>query len=102
MDERPLAFSYDAETRTLHVSGEVDELSGPALREALGKHSGDYSEDLVVDLGDVDFLPSAGVGVLAVAMRNAQERGSELELVAAKGTIAQQVLNICGLPHRQA
>ena len=102
MEERPLAFSYDAETRTLHVSGEVDELSGPALREALGTHSADYTERLVVDLGEVDFLPSAGVGVLAVAMRNADERGSELELVAPKGTIAQQVLNICGLPHRHA
>jgi len=102
VDERPLAFSYDSETRTLHVSGEVDELSGPALRATLGKHSGDYTEKLIVDLTDVDFLPSAGVGVLAVAMRNAEERGSDLELVAAKGTIAQQVLNICGLPHRHA
>jgi len=91
----------DDETRTLHVSGEVDELSGPALREYLDKHSSGYSENLSVDLSDVDFLPSAGVGVLAVALRNASEQGSTLELIAAKGTIAQQVLNICGLPYRQ-
>lgn len=91
----------DPETRTLHVSGEVDELSGPALRECLDKYSSGYADDLAVDLSDVDFLPSAGVGVLAVALRTASEQGSTLELVAAKGTIAQQVLNICGLPHRQ-
>lgn len=102
MDERPLTFSLDEGSRTLHVSGEVDELSGPALREALQQHSAEYSKDLVVNLDDVDFLPSLGVGVLAVALRTATERGSALELVAAKGTIAQQVLNICGLPHRLA
>ena len=100
MDERPLTFTFDEGSRTLRVSGEVDELSGPVLREALQQHSADYSKDLVVDLDDVDFLPSLGVGVLAVALRTAGERGSTLELVAAKGTIAQQVLNICGLPHR--
>jgi anti-anti-sigma factor len=101
VDERPLTFSFDPDTRILHVSGEVDELSGPALREAIGKNSEDYSREVVVDLSGVDFLPSIGVGVLAVAMRTAEERDTRLELVAAKGTIAQQVLNICGLPHRQ-
>lgn len=100
MDERPLTFTFDEGSRTLRVSGEVHELSGPELREALQEHSGDYSKDLVVNLDDVDFLPSLGVGVLAVALRTAEERGSSLELVAAKGTISQQVLNICGLPHR--
>jgi anti-anti-sigma factor len=100
VEERPLTFSLDEENQTLHVSGEVDELSGPALREALDKNSAGYTQRLVVDLGDVDFLPSAGVGVLAVAMRNAEEHGGRIELVAPKGTIAQQVLNICGLPHR--
>jgi anti-anti-sigma factor len=100
VDERPLTFTFDEGSRTLRVSGEVHELSGPEFRTALQEHSADYSEDLVVDLDDVDFLPSLGVGVLAVALRTAEERGSRLELVAAKGTIAQQVLNICGLPHR--
>ena len=100
MDERPLTFSFEPETRTLYVSGEVDELSGVAFRETLEKHSEGYTRHLVVDLGDVDFLPSLGVGVLAVALRSAGENGGSLDLVAGKGTIAQQVLNICGLPHR--
>ena len=100
MEERPLTFSFEPDTATLYVSGEVDELSGVAFREALDKHSEGFTKDLIVDLGDVDFLPSLGVGVLAVALRNADERGANVELVAGKGTIAQQVLNICGLPHR--
>jgi anti-anti-sigma factor len=102
VEERPLTFTVDSDTRTLYVSGEVDELSAVRLREALEKHSNGFADDLVVDLSDVDFLPSMGVGVLAVASRIAGEHGSKIELVAVKGTIAQQVLNICGLPHRVA
>ena len=100
MEERPLTFSFEPDTRTLYVSGEVDELSGVALRETIEKHSEGFTQGLVIDLSDVDFLPSLGVGVLAVALRNAEDKGTRIDLVAGKGTISQQVLNICGLPHR--
>lgn len=101
MEERPLTTTYDDASSTLMVSGSVDELSGVALREAISKHSEGYARALSVDLSDVDFLPSLGVGVLAIAMRTATENGSHIDLVAADGTIAQQVLGICGLPHRR-
>lgn len=91
---------FDSDTRTLLVSGFVDETSGPALREAITEHSERYTSDVVIDLNDVDFLPSLGIGVLAVAMRTAEEAGATIELLAAQGTISQQVLAICGLPHR--
>ncbi len=102
MEERPLATTYDDATSTLVVSGSVDELSGVALRAAIEKHSDGCTQEMSVDLTDVDFLPSLGIGVLAVAMRTAEENGSRIALVAANGTIAQQVLSICGLPHRQS
>jgi anti-anti-sigma factor len=101
MDDRSLTFDFDDANRTLFVTGSVDELSGVPLREAIGKYSGGQTQDLVVDLGEVDLLPSAGVGVLAVAMRQAEENGATIELVAKTDTIVQRVLNICGLPFRE-
>jgi anti-anti-sigma factor len=100
VDFRPLALQYDADSSTLAVAGSVDESSGTLLRAALEKYSDGYSYDLVVDLGDIDFLPSLGIGVLAVAMRTANERGASIELVAVEGTVAQRVLAISGMPHR--
>ena len=99
MQERPLSLSFDSDARTLFVGGFIDELSGGALRDALRKYSGDYSERLLVDLSDVDFLPSLGVGVLAVAIRTAADNNVALELATTDGTVSQQVLNICGLPY---
>ncbi len=100
MKQRPLTFSLDAPHRTLRVTGEVGELSGAAFREAIAQYSAEYTQDLVIDLSDVEFLPSLGVGLLAVALQRAEETGSRIELVAAQGTIAERVLNITGLPHR--
>ena len=102
MDLRPLALSYDEESSTLYLSGSVDELSGVALREAIAQHTDGYRRDLTLDLGKVDFLPSLGVGVLAVAMRNAEEHGTRIDLVAEPDTVVQQVLNVCGLPYSTA
>ena len=101
VDERPLTTTFDDATSTLVVSGSVDELSAVALREAIDQHSGGGTRAISVNLTDVDFLPSMGIGVLAIAMRTAEENNATIELVAAPGTIAQQVLSICGLPHRQ-
>lgn len=99
MDDRPLSFAFDS--GTLFVSGTVDELSAVQLREAISKHSEDLTTDLTIDLCDVDLLPSVGVGVLAVAMREAETRGAAVDLVAAPGTVVQRVLNICGMPFRE-
>ena len=99
MDFRPLALSYETQSDTLVVSGSVDETAGPALRQAIEKHSDGYTRDLVIDLGEVDFLPSIGVGVLALAMRSADHNGASISLVAVEGTLAQRVLAICALPH---
>ncbi len=101
MDLQPLAYAYDEDSRTLFVSGAVDEITGPALRQRIVEHSDEYRSDLVVDLCGVELLPSLGVGLLAVAQRNAEELGASIELVAAPGSVVQQVLNVCGLPHRE-
>lgn len=101
MEDRALITAFDLETRTLYVSGSVDELSGVHLRDDITKYSADHTEDLTVDLVDVDLLPSVGVGVLAVAIRQAESNGATIELVARKETIVQRVLTICGMPFRE-
>ena len=99
VDFRPFALEHDAQSDTLFVSGSVDETAGPELRQAIEKHSAGYTRDLTIDVGDVDFLPSLGVGVLALAMRSGDQNGASIRLRAVKGTVAQRVLTICALPH---
>ena len=46
------------------------------------------------------YLPSAAVGVLAKATQQFDSAGSNLELAAAVGSVAQRVLTVCAMPHR--
>jgi len=101
VDLQPLACSFDEASRTLYVSGSVDELAGVVLRDKIVTHSDHHRQDLVIDLCGVDLLPSMGVGVLAVAVRDAQLQGTSIELVAKPDTVVSQVLNVCGLPYRE-
>lgn len=99
VDFRPFALDHDEQSNTLTVSGSIDETAGPELRQAIERHSAGYTRDLTIDVGDVDFLPSLGVGVLALAMRSGDQNDASITLVAVKGTVAQRVLTICALPH---
>lgn len=101
MDDGLSSFAFIETTGVLVVSGDIiDEESAVALRTALAKHSGDYSRDLVVDLGTVTFLSSLAVGVLASARQETLGAGASFELVAPVGSVAQRVLKVCALPYR--
>ena len=77
------------------VSGEVDMLTAPNLREVLTAEIADCAV-LVIDLSGVSFLGSAGLAVLVETSHEAQRRQVELRLVAA-GRSVRRPLEITGL-----
>ena len=95
-------FQADFADGTLSVRGEVDDYGIIALRNALAEHGSAPGARLVVDLSDVAYLPSVGVGVITRALGNAARAGAEMILVARQGTVAQRVLMICALPYHEA
>jgi anti-anti-sigma factor len=99
VDLTPFTCAYEPESATLVVGGVVDETSSDILREAVREYSRDYTEDLTVDLGAVAYLPSIGIGVLAVAVRRARDNGRTLQLRAVEGSLADRILTLGGLPH---
>jgi anti-sigma B factor antagonist len=77
------------------VRGDLDLRSHDELRGLTG--SSDLTADLLVlDLSELGFLDSAGIGAIALARRQAEERGAELALVAAS-THVTRVLQVTGL-----
>lgn len=98
MSGRPFVASFDESTSTLSLSGIVDELSIDEMKESVATASADHTRPVVVDLSDVDFLPSIGLGVLAEAIRRSRTTGGEVTLVTRTGTLSHRVLEISGLP----
>lgn len=98
MDEPLYSAEFDEERRVLAVTGDIDEVTGPQLRETMHGHIGPGEPPVTVDLSEVTFLPSAAVSVLVTAMRAAEQAESRLDVVATSGSIAHRVLTICGVP----
>ncbi|MFD4639225.1 STAS domain-containing protein [Lentzea sp. NPDC058436] len=72
----------------LAVSGEVDMVSAPSLREALVNGLGDGGT-FVVDMTGVTFLGSAGLAVLVEAAKLAQQQDATLKVVATARAVTR-------------
>ena len=80
----------------LGVSGEVDVATVPRLREQLHSLVAQGSHRIVVDLDQVDFLDSTGLGVLVGALKRVRTHDGELALVCTQPRI-RKVFEVTGL-----
>jgi anti-sigma B factor antagonist len=80
----------------LDVDGEVDVASAPKLREALIQLVSDEQYEIVVDLQDVGFLDSTGLGVLVGGLKRVRVHGGHLSLVCGQDRILK-IFRITGL-----
>lgn len=84
------------DTLVFRLRGSLDLATAPTVRAALSDATEKGSHNLLVDLSQLEFLDSTGLGVLIGAHRRAAERGGSLRLVVHDGPISR-LLNITGL-----
>ena len=65
----------------LTVKGEIDAYTAPLLKEKLLPATAKVAEKIVVDLNDVTYMDSTGLGVFISALKSTKEHGSTLTLV---------------------
>ena len=78
------------------VQGEIDLSTAPELREAIGKAIEQGADKLAIDLRDVSFMDSMGLGVLIGARRRLHESGRQFALICADGPCLR-VIEISGV-----
>lgn len=78
------------------LSGEIDVYSGPALRERFIELARAGCHHLVVDLQEVEFLDSTGLGVLVGGLKRVRSHNGDLSLVCTQHRILK-VFEITGL-----
>lgn len=78
------------------ASGEIDVAAAPALRERLVDLIAEGVSKLVLDLEDVDFIDSTGLGVLVGAVRRARSAEGDVRLVCSNSRILK-VFDVTGL-----
>lgn len=94
-------FSVTAKPTTdgvaiLAVQGEVDVYTAPRLKEEINQRLEAGVSKLVVDLSEVAYMDSSGLGVLIGALRRARDAGGDL-LVASPNPRIARILDVTGL-----
>lgn len=96
----PREFAIDVSSAdgstVVRVRGEVDLYTAPQLRERLDQALEEGNATVVVDLGDLDFIDSTGLGVLVGALKQARSAGGDVTL-RNPGKSTHKILEIAGL-----
>jgi anti-sigma B factor antagonist len=94
--ELKLATRDDSGRTVVDISGEIDVYTAPTLREHLSELVADGKYHLVLDLEQVAFLDSTGLGVLVGGLKRVRAHQGSLELVCTQERILK-VFRITGL-----
>ena len=91
-----LTTIVEAAGPVLHVTGEVDVVTAPALLHALLALTDQGFSDLIVDLSALTFIDAAGLGALVVALRGVRQAGGDLTL-RSPPAVARFILELTGV-----
>lgn len=86
-------------TAVVAVSGELDLASGPALERELSRALASPAAALIIDLRELEFIDSTGLGILIKAHQRAQAEGRRLAVVKGPSQV-QRLLGLTGLEAR--
>lgn len=89
-----------SEPTVIAPEGEIDVASVGAFRRALSEAARVGVERLVIDLSDVSFIDSSGLGALVDIHNRLRRDRRQLVVVAPSGSVAAVLLELAGLRGR--
>lgn len=78
------------------VAGRIDSSNAKELDAALAEVMGDGRYQIVVNLGDVNYMSSAGLRALVSALRECKKKGGDMRVSTPSERVAE-VLDLAGL-----
>jgi anti-sigma B factor antagonist len=94
--ELDITADRDAGVCTLSLAGEVDVYTAPKLKEVLVEEIESGCSKIVINLDDVGFMDSSGLGVLVGGLRRAKENDGAIRLVCSRENVLK-IFRITGL-----
>ncbi|MBU5468547.1 STAS domain-containing protein [Virgibacillus sp. MSJ-26] len=80
----------------VYVSGEVDIYTAPDLKKEVLKLTAQKGNAVIIDLSDVNYMDSTGIGVFISALKSTKENDSRLKLVNLQSSV-MRLFEITGL-----
>ena len=96
MSDLSIRTQDDGATTTLYLEGTLDLATVPELRQVLQGIAPPETTRLVLDVRDLEFCDSTGLGMMLGALRRMREGGGEFAISGAHGTVTR-LLEVTGL-----
>ncbi|MCM3742270.1 STAS domain-containing protein [Oceanobacillus luteolus] len=84
------------EQTIISLSGEIDAYTVTKLKETFSTTMNSEGKDVIVDLEEVTYMDSTGLGVFVSALKTAKENDGELKLVNVQDRV-YRLFQITGL-----
>ncbi len=91
-----LEESHEDVVSVITLRGDIDAYTAPLLRQRLVDLVDEGEVNLIIDLGQVEYLDSTGVGVIFEGLRRVKTKGGTIDLVAGPGRI-RRIFDSLGL-----
>ncbi|MFD1415161.1 STAS domain-containing protein [Oceanobacillus jeddahense] len=86
----------ESNVTVLEVSGEIDAYTAPELKESLMPLIKESDNEVEVDLENVQYMDSTGLGVFVSALKASKESGSHFSVKNVQGRV-YRIFEITGL-----
>jgi anti-sigma B factor antagonist len=90
-----IATSVRAGWQVLGMHGDLDLYTSPGLREQVV--SLDDGGRVALDLSDVGFADSSGLGAMVASLSHVKDRGGSFAIVVPEGSAVDRLLRLTGL-----
>jgi len=94
--ELDIRSERDKDVCSVDLSGEIDVYTAPRLKEELVSVIESGCPNVIVNMEQVGFIDSSGLGVLVSALRRARERDGVVRIVCTRDNILK-IFRITGL-----
>ncbi len=86
------------EVSVLKLSGRLDSISAPKLKDRVKACAGNGLIRLVIDMADIDFVDSSGLGSLVACLRSLNKLAGDMRIAALQDRV-RAVFELIRLHH---
>lgn len=83
-------------THVIKLTGEVDAYTAPKLKEELIPATEKPDTEIVMDLSDIEYMDSTGLGVIIAGLKSAQKNNNKLQVKGLTPRV-ERLFKITGL-----
>ncbi|KIZ47552.1 MULTISPECIES: STAS domain-containing protein [Rhodopseudomonas] len=84
-----MRFVFKGSDATVSLTGELTFVDHQAFREVADRLGASTGKTIVIELADLEFIDSAGLGMLLIAREEARKTNRTLVLRGAKGQVGR-------------